>query len=93
MIRNRSDLAKANRVLIKAGTSIISTPDGYPSLTRMANIVEYAAQLAREGKEVMIVTSGAVGVGRQRLKKQVIIIFNYYLPSKLLYNSHATILH
>jgi delta-1-pyrroline-5-carboxylate synthetase len=73
MIRNRKDLSKANRVVIKAGTSIISTPDGYPSLTRMANIVEYAAKLSREGKEVMIVTSGAVGVGRQRLKKQAML--------------------
>ena len=73
MIRNRKDLSKANRIVIKAGTSIISTPDGYPSLTRMANIVEYAAKLSREGKEVMIVTSGAVGVGRQRLKKQAML--------------------
>jgi len=32
-----------------------------------------AAQLVRSGKEVLIVTSGAVGVGRQRLKKQSIL--------------------
>jgi len=60
MIRNRDDLSLATRVVIKAGTSVVSTPDGYPSLSRMANIVEHAARLVHQGKEVMIVTSGAV---------------------------------
>ena len=73
MIQSRQDLALAQRVVIKAGTSIVSTPDGYPSLSRIANIVEYAAGLVRNGKEVIIVTSGAVGVGRQRLRKQAIL--------------------
>ena len=39
----------------------------------MANIVEYASKLVREGKEVLVVTSGAVGVGRQRLRKQSLL--------------------
>lgn len=26
--------------MIKAGTSVVSTPEGYPSLVRLANIVE-----------------------------------------------------
>ena len=63
----------ANRVVIKAGTSVVSTPEGYPSLSRMAGLVENAAQLVRDGKEVLIVTSGAVGVGRQRLRKQQLL--------------------
>lgn len=58
MIRGRDDLALASRIVIKAGTSVVSTPDGYPSLSRMANIVEHAARLVREGKEVLMVTSG-----------------------------------
>lgn len=59
--------------MIKAGTSVVSTPEGYPSLSRIANIVENAARLAKEGKQVMIVTSGAVGVGKQRLSRQGIM--------------------
>ncbi len=58
MIRTRDDIAFANRIVIKAGTSVVSTPEGYPSLSRMAGIVENAARLVREGKEVLIVTSG-----------------------------------
>jgi glutamate 5-kinase len=41
MIRSRQDIAFANRIVIKAGTSVVTTPDGYPSLSRMANIVEH----------------------------------------------------
>lgn len=73
MIRSRQDLRHAKRVVIKAGTSVVSTPDGFPSLLRMANIVECASRLVREGKEVLIVTSGAVGVGRQRLRRQALM--------------------
>lgn len=73
MIHSREDLNLANRIVIKAGTSVVSTPEGFPSLSRMANIVEHAANLVRQGKEVMIVTSGAVGVGKQRLSKQAIL--------------------
>ena len=58
MIRSREDLKLANRIVIKAGTSVVSTPEGYPSLSRMANIVEHAAKLVRDKKEVLIVTSG-----------------------------------
>eukprot|EP01035_Chromulina_nebulosa_P055606 gene55606-76199_t len=73
MIRSREDVSLAHRVVIKAGTSVVSTAEGYPSLSRMASIVENAAKLVREGKEVLIVTSGAVGVGRQRLSKQSVL--------------------
>jgi delta-1-pyrroline-5-carboxylate synthetase len=73
MIHSREELSLAQRIVIKAGTSVVSTPDGFPSLSRIANIVENTASLVRAGKEVLIVTSGAVGVGRQRLKKQAML--------------------
>lgn len=62
MIHSRQDLSMAHRVVIKAGTNIVSTPRGYPSLSRIASIVEQAAELVQQGKEVIIVTSGAVGM-------------------------------
>lgn len=66
----RAGLKGARRVVIKAGTSVVSTPEGYPSLVRLANIVEQICNLIREGREVLLVTSGAVGIGRQMLSKQ-----------------------
>lgn len=58
MIENRSDISSASRIVLKAGTSVVSNPDGFPSLTRIANIVESASRLVHEGKQVMLVTSG-----------------------------------
>lgn len=45
MIRAREDLAMAKRIVIKAGTSVVSTPEGFPSLSRMADIVEHVSLL------------------------------------------------
>jgi glutamate 5-kinase len=78
MLRNRSDLPHAQRIVIKAGTGVVSNDLGYPSLTRMAAIVEHATALVKEGKEVIIVTSGAVGVGKQILKKQGLLKHTVY---------------
>ena len=60
MIQGRSDIYTSSRIVIKAGTSVVSTPEGYPSLSRISNIVEHVAHLVREGKQVMIVTSGTI---------------------------------
>lgn len=71
-LRSRADFASANRIVIKAGTSVVSSEDGFPSLVRIANIVESAAKLVRAGKEVLIVSSGAVGIGRRKLRNQLL---------------------
>ncbi|CAN0551945.1 unnamed protein product, partial [Laminaria digitata] len=55
----------ATRIVVKAGTSIVSNPRGYPCLSRMGAVVEQCAWLKKMGKEVILVSSGAVGVGRQ----------------------------
>lgn len=67
----RQDLDSATRrIVIKAGTTVLSRPDGQPAISRIANIVEQISQLRKEGKEVIFVASGAVGIGRQRLDRQ-----------------------
>jgi delta-1-pyrroline-5-carboxylate synthetase len=47
-----------------------SRPDGSVSLGRIGHIVEQLSELHLAGKDVMLVTSGAVGVGRGKLRKQ-----------------------
>lgn len=69
-IAGRGDLSAVHRVVIKAGTSIVTTEDGYPCLSRLSYVVEAASKLWLLGKEVIIVSSGAVGVGRQRMRRQ-----------------------
>jgi len=56
---------------VKAGTSTVSGPDGTVSLRRCAAIVEQISSLVVQGKEVILVTSGATGVGRKILKQAV----------------------
>ena len=50
----RSALRSSNRILIKAGTSVVTSPNGYPSLTRLASLVEQIAELKAEGKQVRV---------------------------------------
>ena len=66
----RDQLESAQRIVIKAGTSTVSNEDGTPSLVRLGGIVEAVAQLMREKKQVILVSSGAVGCGRSKLRKQ-----------------------
>mmetsp|Transcript_32009 Transcript_32009/g.62495 ORF Transcript_32009/g.62495 Transcript_32009/m.62495 type:complete len:429 (+) Transcript_32009:55-1341(+) len=67
----RQGIACANRVVVKVGTAVVAKPDGRLALARMGGLVEEVAQLKRNGKEVMLVSSGAIGVGRWRTGMKV----------------------
>lgn len=69
---SRQDLQHARRIVVKMGTSVVST-NGEPALGRIASIVEQICMLKRQGKEVLLVTSGSVGIGRKRLNKQILL--------------------
>ncbi|MCX8126083.1 MAG: glutamate 5-kinase, partial [Dehalococcoidia bacterium] len=53
--------------MAKFGTSLLTGGTEHLDLKVMANLVAQVAQLRREGKEVVIVTSGAIAAGRQKL--------------------------
>jgi glutamate 5-kinase len=53
---------------------VLSSSDGLPALSRIANLVEQMAALRKNGVEIMFVASGATGVGRQMLNRQVCVI-------------------
>lgn len=64
----RPALPSARRVVLKLGTRILTHDDGRLALARLFGIVEAAADLAASGKEVLIVSSGAVGLGVHALR-------------------------
>ena len=64
---NRKDFINAKRIVFKFGTNILRGDDGYVSLPRIYSFIEDLSHLAKEGKEVIVVTSGAVGLGKKRL--------------------------
>ena len=68
--RSRAALRLARRVLVKVGTSVVANEDGSPSLTRLGAIVEQISELHEAGLQVIFVSSGAVGMGKNLLTKQ-----------------------
>ncbi len=48
-------LFKAQRVVIKVGTTVVSNNDGSPSLCRIGALVEQCSRLVKMGKEVLLV--------------------------------------
>ncbi|EQC29367.1 hypothetical protein SDRG_12831 [Saprolegnia diclina VS20] len=69
---SRQDFKHAKRIVIKMGTSVVSS-NGEAALGRVASIVEQISMLKRQGKEVLLVTSGSIGVGRKKLQKQILL--------------------
>ena len=63
----RSEFINAKRVVVKLGTNILRNSDGNVSLPRIFSFIEDMASLVKSGKEVILITSGAVGLGRKRL--------------------------
>lgn len=63
----RGDLAKTERIVVKIGTGVV-THDGLDlALGRLSGIVEDIATLHRRGHTVLLVSSGAVGMGMRVL--------------------------
>ena len=63
----REDFIKAKRIVIKLGTNIIRNEDGEVALSRIYSFIEDISKLVKKGKEVILVTSGAVGLGKKKL--------------------------
>lgn len=64
---DRKEFIDAKRIVFKFGTNVLRGDDGYVSLPRVFSFIEDLSHLARQGKEVIVVTSGAVGLGKKRL--------------------------
>jgi glutamate 5-kinase len=59
--------SRARRVVVKLGTAVLTHEDGRVALSRFYSFIEALAALHRERREVLLVTSGAVGLGADRL--------------------------
>lgn len=64
---NRRDVAAARRIVIKLGTGVVTHPEAGLALGRLSSLVEAACDLHRQGREVIVVSSGAVGMGQRVL--------------------------
>lgn len=67
MDSSRQGLRDARRVVVKVGTAVVAREDGGMALGRLGALVEQIHGLIADGREVILVSSGAVGLGVQRL--------------------------
>ncbi len=64
---NREVLVKAKRIVIKVGTSTITYPNGKTNFSQIDRLARELSDLSNQGKEIILVTSGAIAVGVNRL--------------------------
>ena len=60
-------LRAARRAVIKLGTGIVTGSDGQFNTEHLAPVARTIARLKKDGRQVVLVSSGAVGLGRGRL--------------------------
>lgn len=63
----REKITNAKRIVFKFGTNVLRNDDKDISLSRIYTFIEDIAKLKKQGKEIIIVTSGAVGLGAKKL--------------------------
>lgn len=64
---DRKTFTDVKRIVIKLGTNVIRADDGSMSLPRIFSFIENISTLVKAGKEVIVITSGAVGMGKKKL--------------------------
>lgn len=64
----RNEIKNANRIVVKVGTSTLTYENGKINLTRIEKLTRVLSDVMNSGKEVVLVTSGAIGVGVSKLK-------------------------
>lgn len=67
-MNDRKKISQKERIVIKVGTSsLVHEETGDIDLLRMEQLVRIICDLKNKGKEVVLVSSGAIGVGRKAL--------------------------
>ena len=66
-MNTREQIKDAKRIVVKVGTSTLLYPNGKINLYRIEHLARELSDLASQGREVILVTSGAMGAGMVRM--------------------------
>jgi glutamate 5-kinase len=66
-IQTRQQVANAHRIVIKLGTNVIMRDDGAAAVGLLYGLIESIVNIRRDGKEILLVSSGAIGLGAKHL--------------------------
>jgi len=61
------DVKKAKRIVLKIGSSTLTHPQGLINIRAMENLVKVISDIKNSGKEIIVVSSGAVAVGMGKM--------------------------
>jgi glutamate 5-kinase len=64
---DRSSLADAHRIVIKLGTHVVTRDGATLAVDRLMDLVDSVARLRKAGRDVLLVSSGAVSMGMRAL--------------------------
>lgn len=71
---SRRAVSEAKRVVVKVGSAVVTRSTDYRlALGRLGALVEQLEALVRSGRQCILVTSGGVCVGKQRLRHQQVL--------------------
>ena len=70
-MKKREVLKFCVRIVVKVGTSTLVYDNGKVNYGRIDRLVRVLSDLMNQGKEIILVSSGAIGVGRNRLNLSV----------------------
>jgi len=65
---DRNNFKKKHRIVVKIGTSTLTHPNGKADLRRIDRLGRVLSDIHNSGKDVILVSSGAIGVGLGKLK-------------------------
>ena len=82
-----SNLNSYNRIVIKIGSAVLANPNGKVNQTVLAGISEDIAWLLKKEKDVLVVSSGAIALGR----KNINLPENLSLPESQAMAAHGQI--
>lgn len=61
-------LSNARRIVVKIGSALVVSPDGRPRMAWLEAMAADVKACVDRGQQILVVTSGAVGLGRRALK-------------------------